>query len=125
MIQIQINVELDKEKKTDLLLAISKLTSDVMKKPIGDVMALVRMSEIVFGGEKGPAAFIDFRCISGLTPTSARKLCEGFDNILKDLANIDSSRVYINFMEVSDAHAWRFIDGIAMCPRTAHEKQIE
>jgi phenylpyruvate tautomerase PptA (4-oxalocrotonate tautomerase family) len=119
IIQIQLNVALDDERKAGLLLSISKLTAEIMQKPISDVMALCSMSDLVMGGIAGPAAFVDFRCISGLTTIVARDLCEGFDNLLKDAAGIDSSRVYINFMEVSDAHAWRFIDGIAVCPRIA------
>ena len=117
VIQICLNVDLNKEEKKLLLESLTSLIASTMDKPKKNVMVLHSFREIIMGGEFDPAAFIDFRCLSGLNPSNTKSLCEGISMLLKSIAFIDASRINVNFFEVNDEHAWSFVDGVAICPK--------
>ena len=118
IVQISLNVDLVKHEKQDLLSSVAQLVSQVMEKPIHDVMVSLTMGDFVMQGGFEPAAFIEFRCLSGLQVDDTMKhLYEGMLGIVQQYAPVDPSRVYVNFFEVRPEHAWRFQDGVAVCPK--------
>jgi hypothetical protein len=119
IVQVKINLELDTEKKNELILSVSHLVADIMEKPFSDIMVMYSYSDIVMAGSFEPAAFIDFRCISGLNHMVSKSICEGILSVFKRLMiQIEESRIYINFFEVSKTCAWRFIGNFALCPES-------
>ncbi|MBN1887125.1 MAG: hypothetical protein JW850_04015 [Thermoflexales bacterium] len=120
VVQINLNVALAEQDKHDLLLSASRLVSEVLEKPLCDVMVSLTTADFVMAGSFDPAAFVDLRCLSGLQVEGATKrLCQGLLEVLRRLIPIDSSRVYINFAEVCPEYAWRFREGAAVCPKSA------
>lgn len=115
VVHLRINVELSQEQKKNILLAASQLVASTMGKPLADVMVIFSYDELMLGGEMGPATFIDLKCVSGISVDMSKKLCEGLYNLLQEVTNLKSSRVYINFFEVNHVHAWRFINDVAVC----------
>lgn len=119
IVQIKMNVELDTQQKRDLLLSVAEFTAEIMEKPLADVMVFYTLADFVMDGSFSPAAFIDFRCLSGLQENGVTQcLCEGMLKILQRHVTIEPSRIYINFFEVCAEYAWRFRDGVAVCPKS-------
>ncbi len=120
VVRISLNVALAGQEKQTLLLSIARLVSEVMEKPIHDVMVSLTTDDFVMGGHSEPAVFIDLRCLSGLRVDGmTKRLCEGMLNVLQQHIPIDPARVYVNFFEVLPEYAWRFCDGVAVCPNSA------
>lgn len=124
VIQIRCNIPLEEDAKQRILRGVVKLVSDEMQKPGCDVMVLFStMDMILMGDSFDPAVFIDFRFVTDISLNSAAILCEEFYRIFKVETAIDASRVYVNFLKVDQAHAWRFIKGSAVCPISAKIKK--
>jgi len=120
IVQISANVDLSRQEKQDLLLSAARLVSETMEKPIQDVMVSFTPTDFVMAGNFEAAAFIDFRCISGLQEDGRMaSLCEELLDILQQYAPIDPARLYVNFFEVCPDYAWRFRNGAAVCPKLA------
>ena len=120
IVQISSNVILSEQEIRDLLLSVARLVSEVLEKPIQDVMVSLTVADFAMNGDLGPAAFIDLRCLSGLHADGVMaRLCQGMLGILRQFAPIDPARVYVNFFEVRPDSAWRFRDGVAVCPKSA------
>ncbi|MBN2001932.1 MAG: hypothetical protein JXA21_01140 [Anaerolineae bacterium] len=120
IVQISLNVNLVEQEKQNLHLSIARLVSEVLEKPLHDVMVSLTMADFAMGGTFEPAAFMDLRCLSGLQGEDVpRRLCEGMLSILRRYVSIDPARVYINFFEVHPECAWRFKDGVAVCPKSS------
>jgi hypothetical protein len=92
------------------------IISRILKKPSCDVMVVINRSDIYIGDSEQPSAFVDLRCISGLTSENTMILSSEFGELLLNTLSIELSRIYINFTIVEEAHAWRFVNGIAVCP---------
>ena len=120
IVQISMNAALVEQERQALLFSVARLVSDVMVKPIRDVMVSLAEADFVMGGNVEPAAFIDFRCLSGLQVDGVmERLCGDMLGILQRYVPIDPSRVYVNFFQVSPEYAWRFRDGVPVCPKSA------
>jgi phenylpyruvate tautomerase PptA (4-oxalocrotonate tautomerase family) len=120
IVQISSNVALSTQERQDLLIPIAQLVSEAMEKPIQDVMVSFTAADFAMAGSFEPAAFIDFRCLSGLQADGMMaRLCQGMLDILRQYAPVDPARVYINFFEVRPDSAWRFLDGVPVCPKSA------
>jgi phenylpyruvate tautomerase PptA (4-oxalocrotonate tautomerase family) len=120
IVQISSNVTLSAQEKQDLLLSVARLVSEVMEKPIQDVMVSFTAADFAMAGSCEPTAFIDLRCLSGLQADGVTaRLCQGMLDILRQYAPIDPARVYVNCFEVRPDNAWRFRDGVAVCPKNA------
>ena len=120
IVQISSNVDLAKHEKQALLLSVARLVSEIMEKPIQDVMVSFTPTDFVMAGNFEAAAFIDFRCLSGLQEDGRMaRLCDELLNILQQYAPIDPARLYLNFFEVCPDYAWRFRNGAAVCPKLA------
>lgn len=119
IIQLKLNVKPEQEKLKAVLREVTRLTADTMEKSFSDIMVLWEYSDIYMDSSFDPAAFIDFRLISGFSLERGETLCRGIAKVLREKAAIDSSRVYIHFIEAHETLAWRFIDGIPGCPAMA------
>jgi len=120
VVQISSNISLTGQEKQALLIAVARLVSKIMEKPIQDVMVALTGADFVMMEDFGPAAFIDIRCLSGLEEEGVKAcLCEGLRDVLQQCASLDPDRVYVNFFEVSPDCAWRFRDGVPVCPKIA------
>jgi hypothetical protein len=117
---VQISSNVDLSGRQDLLISIAQLVSEVMEKPIQDVMVSFTAADFAMADSFEPAAFIDFRCLSGLQANGVMaRLCQGMVDILRQYAPIDPDRVYVNFFEVRPDGAWRFLDGVPICPKSS------
>jgi hypothetical protein len=116
IIKIAMNVNMNEDKKEHMLSSIVHLVATLMKKPIKDVMVLYSYNDMIMANSFDAAAFVDLRFISVLDMKVYEALCMGILKVLKEVINIDSARLYINFFEVSEINAWRFLDGIPKCP---------
>lgn len=114
IIQLQTNVSLNLKKKKKILVSISQLAADIMRKPVSDVMMMYSYCDLMIAGTFERAAFVDLRCVSGFNVKVAGELCEGISLILQNEIAIDLSRIYVNFFEVSEVHAWRFVNSKAV-----------
>lgn len=120
VVQISSNIPLVGQEKQTLLISIAQVVSKIMEKPIQDVMVALTGADFVMMDDFGPAAFIDIRCLSGLQEEGVKaRLCEGVRDVLQQYASLDPDRVYVNFFEVSPDCAWRFRNGVPVCPPIA------
>ncbi|MFZ6029183.1 MAG: phenylpyruvate tautomerase MIF-related protein [Chloroflexota bacterium] len=119
VIQIKSNIAFEADAKKHLLSSVARLTADVMQKPMADVMVACLTADFIMDGKIDEAAvFVDFRSLSNVDRPTARQLCEGLLNIIQEQVPVDPARVYINFFEVCGEFAWRFRDGVAVCPKS-------
>lgn len=120
VVQINCNVALTQPEKQELLAEVARLVAEVMEKPLADVMVALTHADFVMAGSFAPAAFINFRCLSGLQAEGRMaRLCTGMCDVLRQYAPLSTDRVYVNFAEVGPEYAWRFRDGVAVCPKSA------
>ena len=118
VIQINSNLPLTPPQKQAVLTAATELTANVMGKPLCSVMVMLTYADFLMDGTTDPAVFIDFHCLSGLDLDVSRRLCTGFLEIIQQTSALDPSRMYVNFVEVEGQYAWRFINGVAVCPES-------
>lgn len=97
------------------------IISRIMGKPSGDVMVVINRCDMYIGDSELPSAFVELRCINGLTSEISMALAGEFGQILWNTMSIELSRVYINFSVVEDVCAWRFVNGIAVCPKKRYQ----
>jgi phenylpyruvate tautomerase PptA (4-oxalocrotonate tautomerase family) len=117
VVQIRCNIPLEEDTKKRILSSVIQLVATEMQKPGCDVMVLFStMDMILMGDSFDPAIFIDFRFVTDIGFNTAVILCEEFYRIFKVETEIEASRIYVNFIKVDPAHAWRFIGGSAVCP---------
>jgi Macrophage migration inhibitory factor (MIF) len=118
VLQLKCNKTISDDTCKVLQKSFAGIISRIMKKPSGDVMVVICRSDIYIGDSEQPSAFVDLRCSSGLTSEITMVLCSEFGQLLLNTLSIELSRIYVNFNTVAEAHAWRFVNGIAVCPKT-------
>lgn len=122
IVMINTNVEINDDKKEFILCNIAQLVANLMKKPIADVMVLYSYHYMIMANSIKPVAFVDLKYISRLDLKISEDLCSGILDILNQVVDMDPTRLYLNFFEVSDIQAWRFIDGVPVCPKIKNNK---
>ncbi len=106
LIKVDATERLKDEEKRALCTRLSRICAETMGKPESYVMvALTEGSTLLFGGQPGPAAFVDVRGIGGFSGPVNRALSEKICQALGDVAHVPSNRVYLNFTSV-DAVNW-------------------
>lgn len=116
IINITMNASLNEDKKKFMLTSIVHLVATLMGKPKKDVMVIHSFRDMIMANSSDVAAFVDLRFLSMFNMKVYEDLCSGILEILKGVINIDPARLYINFIEVSETNAWRFLDGKPRCP---------
>ena len=97
-IRALISGEIDKASKESLALNLSKTIAKAMNKPEAYVQSIIEDgATISFGGSVGASAYIVVRGVGGFSPDVNKSLSKLICTALKDSANIDPSRIYINF----------------------------
>lgn len=122
---VRTNARLGEENKKEMLVNIAKWTAYIMKKPVSDVMVMYSYNDFIMAETFEPAAFIDFNCVTGFDTEVGKELCIGINKILSDIVEIESSRIYIKFFEVSNIHAWRFIDNMPVCADYLKDSEVK
>tara|TARA_Y100001968_G_scaffold276651_1_gene271065 strand:+ start:375 stop:713 length:339 start_codon:yes stop_codon:yes gene_type:complete len=103
---IQINTSSKSVLNNDLLQKeISKLVSDLTKKPESYVMTMMQSDcSMTFAGSDEPCCFINLKSIGSLNPSSmSSSLCD----LISSRSNIKTNRIYIEFNDVQGSN-WGF-----------------
>ena len=100
LLKLETTVVLPEEKRKTLLAALSKAVAGTIGKPEQYVMVTIGSAAIHMSGKPGDAAFVDIRCISGLTGDANRNLSQQVCQLLNDSLGIPPDRVYLNFTDV-------------------------
>ena len=81
---------------------ISKKVASITGKPESYVMTILQTNtEMTFAGSKEPCCFIKLKSIGSLQPSSmTNTLC----NLIASKTNINSNRIYIEFIDVKATH---------------------
>ena len=116
IIQIKNNSELSKEEIRSLQKDVVSIVSRTLNKPEDDIQVLYFRTDIWMANSDQSAACIDIRFVSGLNNEIATHLCERLGTLLQKVIDIDLSRLYINFFDIPQEHAWRFKNGTPVCP---------
>ena len=108
LIKVQTNVESNREAKEAIVKELSALTAGSIGKPETYQQALIEDDAVIsFGGELGPAAFVEVRSIGGLNSEVNNTLASGICDCLNRQLDIDPARIYINFFDIPrTAWAW-------------------
>ena len=100
LIKVETNRAIEPNKSAEIAKALSALAADMLGKPEQYVLAILDDGKtLLFGGEKGPAAYVTLDSI-GLpedrTPDFAARIC----SFLETALDIPGNRVYIAFGDV-------------------------
>jgi len=109
---IRTTAPIPESKKEDLLLGATKILVDAGKKE-SHVMVLLEKVDACMGGKVGPAAFVEFRSMVGLTHEFNHKISEEVCALLGKMLEIPGHNIYLNFMSVPE-NAWGWDHGIAI-----------
>ncbi len=97
LIKLQTNIELDDITCQALLKQLSALTASLLNKPESYVMVAIEPScSMLFAGKNDPLCYIELKSISlaeDKTTSLSAALCE----LVNNLTNINSERIYIEF----------------------------
>lgn len=96
-LKIDTNVSLSYDQREDLMIASSRLLSQLLKKPENYVMISVRAgAHMLFGGTTDPCAYLEFKSL-GLPESSTPVFSEAVSRLLAEQTGIDKSRIYTEF----------------------------
>jgi hypothetical protein len=109
---IRTSVPVPESKKEELLLSATKIIVDGGKKE-SHVMVLLEKVDACMGGKVGPAAFVEFRSMVGLTHEFNHKISEGICALFEKTLGITGHNIYLNFISVPEG-AWGWDHGIAV-----------
>jgi phenylpyruvate tautomerase PptA (4-oxalocrotonate tautomerase family) len=106
-LKLQTNVELSKDRKTELLSDLISLVSKELNKPEKYVMTLIQDSQVMlFASSDEPLAYLEFRSIR-LPEDQTKTLSKSLTHFIKSRLNIEATRIFIQFVN-SDPHMWGF-----------------
>jgi phenylpyruvate tautomerase PptA (4-oxalocrotonate tautomerase family) len=98
------SVKMTEEKKSELVLALSKIAAEGTGKPEMYVMAIISEAVVSMAGKTGPAAFLDIRSIGSINSRVNRKISQDVTLLLQSALGIPSDRVYLSFNDVDGAN---------------------
>lgn len=99
-LKITSSVEIQPDKRDQLLAAVSKAVAEITGKPERYMMVAFESGSIAFDGKTGPGAFVDVRAIGGLTPQVNAKISAQVCALLQKWLNVPGERVYLTFTDV-------------------------
>ncbi len=106
-LKLQTNLELSDDRKKELLNDLISLVSKELDKPEKYVMTIVQDGQIMlFGSTEDPLVYIEFRSIR-FPEGQTKALAKSLSHFVKSRLNIDSDRVFIQFIN-SDPHMWGY-----------------
>ena len=96
---LRIQTSTDVLKKDDFLNCLSSSLSSLTGKPESYVMIILEDNKlIVFAGDSSPSAFVEVKSIGAINP---KLMSKDISKLIEEKLNIPSSRVYINFEDIS------------------------
>ena len=102
LIKVNSSVRCEAAKKEEVVKELSKITAEVIGKPETYVASVFEDDAVIsYGGEIGPGAFVEVRSIGGIGGQVNKDLSAKISACLKEKLGIDSSKIYINFYDVS------------------------
>jgi phenylpyruvate tautomerase len=104
LIRMETSVKISEEKKSELVLALSKIAAEGTGKPEMYVMALISEVAVSMAGKTGPAAFLDVRSIGSINSRVNNKISKDVAALLQTSLGIPGDRVYISFNDVQGAN---------------------
>ncbi len=104
LMQIKTNVMLPEKQREVRLAALSRILADITNKPEKYCLVAYEHAAMLFGGETGPAAFVDVRGIGGLQRERNTQLAAALAPELKKALGVPPDRLYITFTEVAADH---------------------
>ena len=105
LLKLETSVALSDEKRTALLLSLSKTVAETIGKPEQYVMVTVNPAAMAMAGKAGDAAFVDLRSIGGLGGEVNGRLAQRICRLLTEALGVPANRIYLNFTDV-DAGNW-------------------
>lgn len=100
LLKLETSVPVAAEKKEKLILALSRILSEVTGKPEAYTMVTFGETTASFAGKIKSIAFADVRGIGGLAPAVNAGISREVASLLKKELNIDPENIYITFTEV-------------------------
>ena len=94
----------------------SKVVAEILGRDSCQVMTSYSSCEMLFGDTSLPSMYIEVQSFNSMDERQRRKMCMSLLNVITRIASIDSSRIYIHFIDVHSYAAWKFINGQALCP---------
>jgi phenylpyruvate tautomerase len=108
LLKLETSVVLSPEKKSSLLLSLTKVLARDTGKAERHVMVVIEDgAAVMMAGQVVSGAFVDVRGIGGLTGKVNRQLSEDICTILQQECSISPEAVYLNFTDVK-ADNWGF-----------------
>lgn len=104
LLKLQTSPAVPESKVHELSSALSKLISEVTRKPEKYVMIVIEPAFLFMSGKPGEAAFADIRGIGGLDVTTNRDMTQRLSELLSKQLSIPADRVYITFTEFDASH---------------------
>ncbi len=96
---------LEEQQKSNVCLAVSAKTAEILSKPESYVMVLINdQQNMSFAGSTEPSAYIELKSLGlpdNQTAELSRQLCEH----IADLINVPQNRIYIEFSS-PERHMW-------------------
>ncbi len=100
-IRLSVSTGYNETQRDYIMKSVSEIVAEGINKPERAVMVEMSYTDIISGGEKGPAAFAEIRSIGGLNRENNESIMKGVSEILSDTLNIPGDSFYANFMDVS------------------------
>jgi len=102
---LKVETNLEIENKVDFMKKASKLVSSELGKPEQYVMiGIEAKADMFYAGSDAPTAYIELKSI-GLPQNKTARLSEALCVFLQEELNIQSNRVYIEFINI-DGKLW-------------------
>lgn len=108
LLKLETSVALSQDKKSSLLLSLSKaLAQDIGKSERHVMVVIADGATVMMAGATVSGAFVDIRGIGGLSGKVNKKLSQSVCGILYKECGISPEAVYLNFTDV-EAENWGF-----------------
>ncbi len=116
-LKIQINQDIEEEKKAEIMDKISKLVAKKLGKPESFVMvALETATKMLFAGTNDPTIFMELKSI-GLPESKTSDLSESLCDFVEQHFSVKKERIYIEFANaVKSMFGWKGTNILKLFP---------
>ncbi len=101
MIRIQTNIDIEPERKANLMTNVMVAGAELLDKPESYMMVIIDDGmQIQLSGTSDPCAFLDVRSVGTITEEQVSNLSGKLSEITGNSTGIGAGRIYINFTSV-------------------------